>query len=86
MKELTSKMWFEWSDDFGAQEFTLKETHVQDCEDSFLENLHFAQHVKATLQKINMIRHTYKLYRSPLILNYCLFSLQNSDTNEANIF
>ncbi|KAJ4838606.1 Protein CHROMATIN REMODELING 35 [Turnera subulata] len=37
-KEMISKLWFEWNESYGDQDFEIKTTGVDDCGDMFLES------------------------------------------------
>ena len=50
-KEFISKMWFEWNEYSGQQEFEMETVNVSDCGDQFLESLKMSEDVKALYRR-----------------------------------
>ncbi|WOK94273.1 hypothetical protein Cni_G02975 [Canna indica] len=50
-KELTSKMWFEWTEYHKHQDFALDEVNKASCEDLFLESPLFGEDIKAVYRR-----------------------------------
>ncbi|KAK1262915.1 DNA repair and recombination protein RAD54 [Acorus gramineus] len=50
-KELTSKMWFEWSEHSSNQNFQMDEVSVDDCEDVFMESPVLREDIKVLYRR-----------------------------------
>ncbi|KAA8536071.1 hypothetical protein F0562_028549 [Nyssa sinensis] len=50
-KESISKMWFEWSEYCGHQDFAIESVDVKDCGDHFLESSLLSEDVKALYKR-----------------------------------
>lgn len=51
LKESIAKMWFEWSEHGGRQEFTMETLDIADCGDQFLESPKLKEDIKALCRR-----------------------------------
>ncbi|CAL5377130.1 unnamed protein product [Camellia sinensis] len=52
-KETIAKMWFEWNEYCGQQEFEMETVNVSDCGDQFLETSKLSEDIKALYKSVN---------------------------------
>jgi DNA repair and recombination RAD54-like protein len=52
-KELISKMWFEWNESCGHDDFEMKTVGVNDCGDPFLESQSLQEDIKLLFKRLS---------------------------------